>query len=138
MKIRFHSPDPEARRLRRRAVQRVRGVLARLGRRVERVSVVLDDANGDAPGDVDKRCRVLAELPEGGVARIDATSRHWTQSLEVAVAALRRRVLRLLRRALAGGGPGASIAPPPALAFVPAPVRRRTPAVHRLPARLVR
>ena len=132
MQIRFRSPDPAARHLRRRAVQRVRGVLARLGRRVERVSIVLDDANGDAPG-VDKRCRVLAELPEGAVARVDATARHWPQSIDVALAALRQRLLRLLRRALAVQHGLPPAAPLPAHAA--AQLRRRPSAVHRLPQR---
>lgn len=100
MKVQFRSIDPQAQRLRPHAVERVRGALRRLRGFVARVKVRLADANGPLPG-VDKRCELQAELPDGRVARIAATSRTWGDAVELAATRLRGQVVAQLRRSLA-------------------------------------
>lgn len=99
MKVQFRSIDPQARRLRLHAVQRVSGALHRLRGFVARVKVSLADANGPLSG-VDKRCELQAELPGGQVARIAATSRSWGEAVELATTRLREQVVSRLRQAL--------------------------------------
>lgn len=125
MKVQFRSMDPDGARQRGRVLQRVRGVMRWLRSFVGRVDVRLDDMNGPLPG-VDKRCQVQARLPDGRVARIEATSRSWHEAVELATARLRQRVLHHLHRAVVVERLE------PALAPALAPVRRRAPVVRRL------
>jgi hypothetical protein len=97
MKIQFGSIDPQARGLRPHTVDRVRTALGRLRGLVAQVKVNLADANGPLPG-VDKRCELQAELPGGRVARIAATSRTWSDAVNLAATRLRGRVVSQLRR----------------------------------------
>jgi hypothetical protein len=97
MKIQFGSIDRQARGLRLQTVGRVRTALGRLRGLVARVKISLADANGPLPG-VDKRCELQAELPGGQVARIAATSRNWSDAVNLATTRLRGRVVSQLRR----------------------------------------
>jgi hypothetical protein len=97
MKVQFHSPDLEGARWRGPATRELQAVLRRLQSLVRRVRVRLEDVNGSLPG-VDKRCRVQADLPGGGVARVDTTSRTWQSAVELASRGLREQVLAHLKR----------------------------------------
>lgn len=100
MKVQFHSPDLEGARWRGPATRELQATLRRLQSLVRSVRVRLEDVNGSLPG-VDKRCRVQAELPDGGVTHVDTTSRTWQSAVELAVRSLRGQVLAHLRRAAA-------------------------------------
>jgi hypothetical protein len=97
MKIQFGSIDPQARGLRLHTVDRVRSALGRLRGLVARVKVSLADTNGPLPG-VDKRCELQAVLPGGQVARIEATSRTWSDAVNLATTRLRGLVVSQMRR----------------------------------------
>jgi hypothetical protein len=97
MKVQFHSPDLEGARWRGPATRELQAVLRRLQSLVRRVRVRLEDVNGSLPG-VDKRCRVQAELPDGGVTQVDTTSRTWQSAVELASRRLREKVLAHLQR----------------------------------------
>lgn len=97
MRVDFRSPQPAGASLRGRASRRIRALLRRLHSYVRSVRVRLEDVNGPLPG-VDKRCQVRAHLVDGRVARVDATSRHWAESVDLATARLRQRVVMQLHR----------------------------------------
>jgi ribosome-associated translation inhibitor RaiA len=124
MKVQFRSMDPDGARLRGRVLQRVSGVMRWLRSFVGRVDVRLDDVNGPLLPGVDKRCQLQARLPDGRVARIEATSRSWTEAVELAIARLRQRVVYDLHRA--------AVTERMVLAPALAPALRRAPVVHRL------
>jgi ribosome-associated translation inhibitor RaiA len=122
MQIQFHSPDAEGARYRARSVQRVRKLMRWLRSFVSKVQVRLEDVNGPEPG-VDKRCQMRALLPDGRVARIDATSRQWREAVDLASARLRQQVVQQLHRTIVVERPRAAAAPAPL----------RSSRVHRLP-----
>jgi ribosome-associated translation inhibitor RaiA len=117
MKVQFRSIDPEGRRMRDRATERMQRALRRLSSFVSRVKLRLEDTDGPGQG-VDKRVQVRAVLPDGQVARVDARARNWPQAVDLAVADLRRRLVQQLRRVIVA-------APAPAGAAVP--IRQRPP-----------
>lgn len=70
----------------------VEGHLGRLGDRITRVEVHLNDVNGDKSGDDDNRCVMEARL--AGMQPITAT--HQADTLEQALDGAARKVQRLL------------------------------------------
>lgn len=83
MQVHFESPDPEARRLRDAAVQRLRFVLRRLSWLVPRARVRLDDVNGPGGG-VDKRCRVELKTDRSGTVIVTSLARDWRTAIDSA------------------------------------------------------
>jgi hypothetical protein len=107
MKVRFRSIDPDGARWRAYAARRLGNVLRWLRLHVGQVHLRLEDINGPGAG-VDKRCELRAELADGQVARIAATSRHWKEAVELATARLRERVLGQLQSPVGTGRPAAA------------------------------
>ena len=81
--------------------RRLRFALARLGDRVERVIVFLQDINGPKGG-VDKECRILAKVQGCGAIMATVADSEWTAAVDRATTrighTLSRRIGRLRDR----------------------------------------
>jgi ribosomal subunit interface protein len=77
---------------------KVGSALASSGEQITRVTVRLDDVNGDARGGVDKRCRIVAALAGHGTAVAAATSDDLYAAIDEATRRLRRAARRSLTR----------------------------------------
>jgi putative sigma-54 modulation protein len=81
--------------------RRLRFALARLGDRVERVIVLLQDNNGPKGG-IDKECRILAKVQGCGAIMATVADSEWTAAVDRATTrighTLSRRIGRLRDR----------------------------------------
>jgi hypothetical protein len=97
MQVQFESRDPEGRRLRDAAVQRLRFVLRRLAWLVPRARVRLDDVNGPGGG-VDKRCRVELKTDTHGTVIVTSLARDWRTAIDGAFRRAARVVVQSWQR----------------------------------------
>lgn len=77
--------------------RRLRFALARLGDRVERVIVILQDNNGPKGG-VDKECRILAKVQGCGVIMATVADSDWTAAVDRATTRIGHTVSRRIGR----------------------------------------
>lgn len=97
MQVHFESRDPEGRRLRDAAVQRLRFALRRLAWLVPRARVQLDDVNGPGGG-VDKRCRVELKTDTNGTVVVTSLARDWRTAIDSAIRRVAFAAVRTWRR----------------------------------------
>lgn len=98
--------------------RQIRAALGRFARRVGRVRVYLGDVNGPR-GSVDKRCRIVVDLPPGGRAVASgadsdpyaAVARTAASSGRAVKRHLKRKVSPRRRRRGTGGSPWTTKAP---------------------------
>lgn len=76
----------------------VRSALEPLADRATRVTVRLDDVNGDSRGGVDKRCRIVVSLARHGTAVASVTAADLYTAIDEAARRLRRSAQRSLTR----------------------------------------
>ena len=79
---------------------RVGAALGPFARRVLKVTVRLDDVNGDRGG-IDKRCSIVVALRRHGVAIAEATHADLYAAVDEAARRVRRPVIRAAKRRLA-------------------------------------
>lgn len=84
--------------LREHIERRIRFALGRVAGAVGRVSIRLDDLNGPRGG-VDKRCRVLMQIPRAGTAVVEAVDSDLYAAIDGAAERARRAALRRIERA---------------------------------------
>jgi len=77
--------------------RRLAFALARFGTRISAVRVLLADENGPRGG-VDKRCRVVVDLPHRGRVRIEESGADTVPVVDIAADRAARTVQRLLNR----------------------------------------
>lgn len=77
--------------------RRLRFALARLGDRVERVIVILQDNNGPKGG-VDKECRILAKAQGCGAIMATVADSEWTAAVDRATTRIGHTLSRKIGR----------------------------------------
>lgn len=77
--------------------RRLRFALARLGDRIERVIVILQDTNGPKGG-IDKECRILATLQGCGAIMATGADSEWTVAVDRATTRIGHTLARTIGR----------------------------------------